>query len=289
MKNYILYNPYSGGGTGEEKAKALAERLEGETLLTDMTTVSDYKEYLNACAGERVIVCGGDGTLNRFANEIYEIEYNCELYYSAAGTGNDFLKEVADGNAETLVELKKYIENLPICTVKGKSYRFINGVGYGIDGYCCEVGDKMRAKGKTKVNYTAIAIKGLLFFYKPTGATITVDGVEHRFEKVWLAPVMKGKHYGGGMLPAPNQERFDPEEKLSVFLFHGSGKLKTLMIFPKIFSGEHIKHTDVTKVLTGKEITVEFDSPRPLQIDGETVLDVKSFTASSKKTADIIK
>ena len=283
MKNYLLYNPFAGGGKGEAQAKTVAERLEGEVILTDITKITDYKVFMESCKGERVTLCGGDGTLNRFINEIDGIDRDCELYFTAAGTGNDFLKEVADGEPDAVIDLKKYIENLPVCRVGDKKSRFINGVGYGIDGYCCEVGDRLRAAGKTKVNYTAIAIKGLLFHYKPTGATVTVDGVEHRFEKVWLAPVMKGKHYGGGMIPAPGQDRFDKDGKLSVFVFHGSGKLKTLMIFPKIFSGEHVRHTDVTKVLTGNEITVEFDSPRALQIDGETVLDVKRFTASSAK------
>jgi len=283
MKNYLLYNPFAGGCTGEEKARSAAERLEGEIVLTDMTKITDYKAFIESCAGERITLCGGDGTLNRFANEIYGLDINCELYLTAAGTGNDFLKEVADGRPDAVIDLKKYIKDLPVCKVGDKKSRFINGVGYGIDGYCCEVGDKLRAAGKTKVNYAAIAVKGLLFHYKPTGATITVDGVKHRFEKVWLAPVMKGKHYGGGMTPAPEQDRFDSEGRLSVFVFHGSGKLRTLMIFPKIFSGDHVKHTDVTKVLTGNEITVEFDSPRALQIDGETVLDVKRFTASSAK------
>jgi hypothetical protein len=32
---------------------------------------------------------------------------------------------------------------------------------------------------------------------------------------------------------------------------------------------------------TGHEITVEFDQPTPLQIDGETILDVTSYTAKS--------
>jgi len=34
-------------------------------------------------------------------------------------------------------------------------------------------------------------------------------------------------------------------------------------------------------VLTGHEITVEFDQPSPLQIDGETILDVTKYTARS--------
>ena len=175
--------------------------------------------------------------------------------------------------------LKEYIKDLPTVEVKGKKYRFINGVGYGIDGYCCEVGDKLKAEGNKKVNYTTIAIKGLLFHYKPTNAKVTVDGETKEYKKVWIAPTMHGRYYGGGMMPAPEQIRNNPEKLLSVMVFHGTGKIKTLMIFPSLFKGKHVKHTKHVDVLRGHEITVEFDSPRALQIDGETILNVDKYTA----------
>ena len=174
--------------------------------------------------------------------------------------------------------VNKYISDLPTVTVLGKTYRFLNGVGYGIDGYCCEEGDKIRAKKPgQEINYTGIAIKGLLFKYKPTNATVIVDGKEYFFKKAWLAPTMHGRFYGGGMMPTPAQDRLG-EKKASVMLFHGSGKLKTLMIFPSIFKGEHIKKTKHVTVLEGKEITVKFDSPRAVQVDGETILGVSEYT-----------
>ena len=62
---------------------------------------------------------------------------------------------------------------------------------------------------------------------------------------------------------------------------YGAGKLKTLAVFPSIFKGEHVKHTEMVKVLTGHEIRVEFDRPAALQIDGETILGVTSYTVRS--------
>ena len=64
-------------------------------------------------------------------------------------------------------------------------------------------------------------------------------------------------------------------------MFHGSGKLKTLMLFPSIFKGEHVKYKDHFAFFEGKEITVKFDEPTALQIDGETIHDVKEYTARS--------
>ena len=72
-------------------------------------------------------------------------------------------------------------------------------------------------------------------------------------------------------------------ERISTLVFHGSGKLKTLMIFPNIFKGTHVKHTDCVEVLTGKKVTVKFDRPVALQVDGETILGVSEYTMVSHK------
>jgi diacylglycerol kinase family enzyme len=93
---------------------------------------------------------------------------------------------------------------------------------------------------------------------------------------------MKGRFYGGGMMAAPEQDRKDPTGNLSVMLFHGKGRLQTLMAFPSIFKGEHIKKTNMVTVLTGNDITVSFDTPAAVQIDGETILDVSSYHATAK-------
>ena len=144
------------------------------------------------------------------------------------------------------------------------------------------MGDKLRAEGKHNINYAGIAIKGLLFHFKTKNATVIADGKEFKFNKVWLAPTMLGRYYGGGMIPTPNQKRLNKNKQVSCMVLYGSGKLKTLMVFPGIFKGEHIKHTEMVKILSGKEITVKFDEPCALQIDGETILNVTEYTVTAK-------
>ena len=90
---------------------------------------------------------------------------------------------------------------------------------------------------------------------------------------------MHGKYYGGGMISAPEQDR--SSGKLSVMPFHGVGRPRTLCVFPSIFKGEHVLHKNMVAVHTGHEITVEFDRSIPLQIDGETILDVTKYAARS--------
>ena len=277
-KGYVIYNPLAGNGTAEENAKLLQVILDEDLEYYDMTRITNYAAFLSSMEKEDyLVIVGGDGTLNRFANDTQGIALEQEILYFPTGTGNDFAREVrANGNPVTITP---YLKNLPTVQVNGKTYRFINGVGFGIDGYCCQVGDELRKISKKKVNYTAIAIKGLLFHFQARNTKVTVDGKEYAYQKVWIAPTMYGKYYGGGMIPAPEQER--STGKLSVMLFHGAGRLRTLCIFPSIFKGRHIKHKRLVAVHTGNEITVEFDRPTPLQIDGETILNVTKYTAKT--------
>lgn len=285
MAYYVIYNPLAGACKGEERnekiEKAVKDAYNAEpAAMLDITSL-DYATFLaDKTEEDCVIICGGDGTLNRFANDTVELDVKCDVAYYAMGTGNDFLKDIGvDGDKPFSV--KKYLCGLPVATVKGKKYRFLNNAGFGIDGYCSEMGDKMRAASDKPVNYTAIAIKGLLFHYKPKGATITVDGVEYKYKKAWLAPTMKGRYYGGGMMAAPEQDRLAEDGKVSVMLFYGKGRLSTLMAFPSIFKGEHVNKKNIVALHTGKTIHVKFDAPAPMQIDGETILDVTEYTVTT--------
>ncbi len=283
MKYYVLYNPLAGDGKAEEKISALSGVLDAELVNKDVTKISDYKEFFAGVSSEdAIILCGGDGTINRFVNSTADMDVPCDVLYYAIGTGNDFLRDVEKVGTKEPFSIKKYIQNLPVVTVKGKDYHFLNNVGFGIDGYCCEVGDEMKKASSKPVNYTAIAIKGLLFHYKPTNATVVVDGKEYKYNKVWLAPTMKGRFYGGGMMPTPEQNRLVEDGKLSVMFFHGGGKLRTLIAFPSMFKGEHIKYKKMIKIHSGYDITVKFDRPSPLQIDGETIVGVTEYRAVAK-------
>ena len=287
-KYNVLYNPLAGNGKGENAAKKLKELMNGDELtFTDMTKVSDYRAlFASMPEDERVIVSGGDGTLNRFINDTEEVAFANPVYYYATGSGNDFLKDIGGNVGDKPVCIDKYLKALPTVDVKGKSYRFINGIGYGIDGYCCEVGDKLRETSDKPINYAGIAIKGLLFHYHPTSATVIVDGVEHKYKKVWLAPTMNGRYYGGGMIPTPKQDRLNKEHTVSVMVYYGSGKIKSLAVFPSIFKGEHVNHKEMVEVLSGKEITVRFDSPAALQVDGETIIGVTEYSVRTGKAAE---
>ena len=282
MSHYkILYNPKSNNRLGKTAAQEVALLIKGEKYeYIDWLSITDRKNFFGALKDdEKIILCGGDGTLNHFINNVDTDSLKNEVFLYPTGTGNDFLKSIHEETGK-LILLNPYLKGLPTVTVNEKDYKFINGVGFGLDGYCCEAGDRLKKKSDKPVNYSGIAVKGALFHFKPVNAAVTVDGKTEHFKKVWIAPTMYGSCYGGGMFPTPNQKR--GEGKVSTMVYFGKGKIKSLMVFPSIFEGKHTEHTDMVKIFTGKHVRVRFDSPAALQIDGETVSSVKEYTVKFK-------
>lgn len=283
MKYYVIYNPKSGNGIGDVKKDELKDILKGgEIEFINTIEMVDKKSFFESISPDDVVVlCGGDGTINRFANDVDGLDIPNELMYYPAGSGNDFYNDIKDKPLKGLLELNPYLENLPYVEVNGMKRCFLNGIGYGIDGYACEEGDRQRELTKKKVNYTMIAFLGLLYKFKPVNAKVTVDGVTREYHRVWLAPAMNGRFFGGGMMMAPEQDRLNKEGLITSAVVNNATNIKVLSVFPKIFKGNHVTHTEIVDIRQCHCVTVEFDRPVALQIDGETILNVLKYKAYS--------
>ncbi len=273
---YLFFNNHTSNVSYKNEFEEAKKDFEGAQEV-DVNGL-DYKAFLQGLNSEdEVIMFGGDGTLNYFINAIDGYEPVNNIYLYPLGTGNDFYFDVCESKEKKALLINEYIKDLPTVYVNGMEKKFINGIGYGIDGYCCEVGDQLKAKSDKPVNYASIAIKGVLFKYKKLKAKVVVDGEEYNYKSVWLAPTMKGRYYGGGMKVAPAQDRRDKEKLVSSVVFRGPSRIFTLIVFSSIFKGEHIKHKKMIHIVKGKEVEVTFNRPTALQIDGETVLNVTTY------------
>ncbi len=285
MKNYcVLYNPLANNGRAEEQAHALESILtDGEVRFVDIAALGSFYDFFVSCDDDCIVILtGGDGTLHNFVNETRGLKIKQKIYFYGAGSGNDFLNDIGKKSGDEPFDLAPYIKGLPFVRVKGKELFFINSVSIGIDGLVCEIGNKLRKKTKKPINYTAIALRCLMFDYKPQHVTVTVDGVTKEYDRVWLAPTANGRYFGGGMMIAPGQDRLSEDGLISLIVAHDLSRLKILSVFPEIFKGTHTRHTKHMDVIKGNEITVKFDTPCSMQIDGETITDVSEYTAYSK-------
>lgn len=282
---YLLFNPLSNNKRGRVKVDELINKI-GSIEEIDVTqkTNEELRVFCQGLDAENDVLylVGGDGTLQNFANATYELNLP-DVYFYAGGTGNDFCNDLdKETFTDGLVKINAYLQKLPVVHINGKTFRFINGVGYGIDGMCCEIADDQRLVSDKPINYTSIAINQLLFKYKRRDAEVTVDGVTKVFKNVWICPTMNGRFIGGGMMVAPAQDRLNEKRTVSVVIAHGWSRLRMLMVFPRIFKGTHVT-SPIVDVLEGKEITVKFTKPCAIQVDGETTRNVSEYTVTTEE------
>ena len=286
MKFYFLFNPLAGKGKAEQFALTLNSESPMQTKCLNLTEIEDYSSFLSTLdTNDCIVICGGDGTLNGFINRTENIEIKNDILYYPAGSGNDFMKDLNRTERDGKFKVNEYIKNLPTVTIGDKKFKFINGVGFGIDGVVCAEGDRLRNKGK-KVNYTTLAVKCLLRF-KPVNAAVTVDGITKKYKKVWMTTTMKGRFFGGGMMIAPHQKRDDPEGKISVLVAHNLSRFKILTLFPSIFKGKHIKYKKYIDLIKCESIRVKYDRPCSLQMDGEPLRRITEYSATIKKRVTV--
>ncbi|MCD7844620.1 MAG: hypothetical protein LUG57_01950 [Oscillospiraceae bacterium] len=275
---YILYNPHACGGSGFAGVQKAVDGLWPEKPAVRDITQTDIRPFLTGLGGEdKVILCGGDGTLHFLVNALGGAAPAVPVYVQWFGTGNDFLRDVGAKGRTGRARLNDYMRSLPQVEVNGETRRFLNNSSFGLDGQVCELGDEMRQKRKTKVSYVMLALRLVLGRYHWTDAAVTVDGETRRYKKVWIASALNGRYIGGGIKIAPGQNRMS--DRLCCVVWHGTGRLGTLVRLPALLWGGHVKMKKHCDVFFAQDIAVAFDRPCAIQLDGEVISGVTRYRA----------
>ena len=272
---YILYNPLANGGHGADGLGDVQAALSAENPETrDITALDTAAFFAGLTAQDRVILCGGDGTINRLVNSLEGQAPAVPIYVWRFGTGNDFLRDVA-APEDTMVLLNDHIPHLPTAEVQGKTLYYLNGCSAGVDAVVCFQMEENRRRPK-KASYAGTALCSFFKKYKPMSGRVTVDGETREYKKIWMAASMNGHYQGGGMKFAPDQDRNG--DTLTCMVWHGTTPLGTLLRFPFVIPGRHTGFA-ACDIRVGREITVELDEPTMLQMDGEVLTGVTGYTA----------
>ena len=287
---HIIYNRLSRSNTGELEAHMLDEIMAGEDLrYWNVDEIGDYHKFFeNIPINDKIIVAGGDGTLNRFINDTDYCNVLQDVYFFPAGSGNDFARDIGKSKHCHPFEMRKFISNLPAVTINGKERRFFNSVSIGLDAQVCLEADRLKSAGKKSVNYAVLAVKCIFTKYKFCDAVVADgDGNRREFKDVLLAITTKGRYFGGGVKISPNQDRNDPDENMTFIIAHNLPAWKALIVFASIVIGKHFSFKNNVTVIEGKDFTVEFSQPTPIQIDGETVVGQTKYHAVAKHTVEL--
>lgn len=265
---YIYYNPKANNGKGAKKAEKLYKKLNKKNNVIienlDLSTIADKVKVLDE--NDKLILAGGDGTIHHFINSVDLDSLKCKVYLLRDGSGNDFAK----GHKGKCFEITNELKNLPTFRMDEKEYKFINGVGIGVDALVCKrVNENMHESSYYKV------AKDAFKDYKPFNLEIVVDGNIHHFRNVLFCACQNGKYFGGGMKIAPYAKRED--EYLDLYIVHSIGLTKLLILFPLIFIGKHTIAKKNVTYFKCKNIKLQSEDKKLyLQAEGE----VKEFSGS---------
>ena len=273
---YILFNPLSNGGNGTDGVSAIQEKFKSDNPEALDLTALDTGAFLRGLTAEdRVILSGGDGTIQRLVNDLQGQAPAVPIYVWRFGTGNDFLRDAAPKGQQTLLLNEHFCHLATARLSTGETRFYLNGCSLGVDAVVCGMVEEDRKAAKNS-SYADTALRSFFRKYKPVSGRVTVDGVTRQYDRIWMAAAMNGRYQGGGMKFAPDQDRNG--DTLTCMVWHGTGALNTLLRFPFVIPGKHTGFS-ACDMRVGREITVELDSPTVIQMDGEVLYGVTGYTA----------
>ena len=272
----ILYNPLSKNNKGNIQTHKLVRYYKKNNIsfrLKSIVKIADMKEFLEKKQEfEKVILLGGDGTINRFVNNTIDYDIKQDIYLKKNGSGNDYLRSLKGND-----KLPQYIMEATYDT--GLKTNYINSIGMGLDGYVGYLIDQSSKKGQFRYFFNTFKA---LVKYIPEPLNLIIDNKEHYFKKAYIVAMCNGKYFGGGMQVAPDGDITN--EELDIIVLHTANKLMVLPIFFMLYLGKHRIFKKYIFFTKGKHAKATFTTPQISQADGENYYDVTSIeTMSSGK------
>lgn len=263
---FILYNPYS---EKFKKTKKLYKKIskKNDCYMLNLLDIATKEESFigGLTEDDEIILCGGDGTANKFLNAIKGLKIKCKVLFYSCGLGNDLKREF---KKQKYIELSALRDKFPIVNVNdNEKYIFVNEVGIGIDGVICKNRKLMGYSGKRK-GYATIALKSFNNF-RTFSLNVEIDNHIYHFDNVWMVVCNNGKYFGNGMKIAPKAIRNNDE--LDIIIIHSFSKRQMILAFPLIYFGLHTILKKKVSYFKCKHFKAIPDGCGALQMDGETI------------------
>ena len=221
---------------------------------------------------DAIFVLGGDGTMHEVVNGMLNRKDKIIIPIGniPTGSGNSLLYDLGKTDVDTTLSniLKHEIKNLDVLEVsteKNKIYS-INLIGWGMGNDIGVLAEKIRWLGLMRYNIASIIE---IFRYRGRKAKIILDNNEQLNDNYALITICNTVYVGKGMKMAPHAKLDDG--KMDVIMIKDNfSKIELLKLFPKLFTGEHIKSQKVIYKQT-KSFKLEPIKNEILNIDGEIV------------------
>lgn len=282
---FVIVNPTSGAGHGLKDYPKIAKLLRDNQIYHD-AVFTEHQYHATELAVEavnkgyrKIIVVGGDGTLNEVVNGLF-IQKQCEpkdirLAVIAVGTGNDWVRTFGIPSnysqaIRAIKEGKTFLQDVGAVSYTESKFTqtryMVNVAGLGFDAFVISIFNHWKAKGyKGRWLYIASILKAY-FKYKSSGVKISVDGNQIFNNLLFSMAVGICKYNGGGVQQLPKAVADDGLLDITLIKplhwWHIVFRLRRLFD-GGIYSIGHVKHAQ------GKHIRIESTPPIRLECDGE--------------------
>lgn len=282
---FVIVNPVAGSGCGLIDFPQISRLLRNDDIRHD-AVFTEHKHHATELAVtaanqgyRRIIVIGGDGTLNEVVNGLF-IQKAVEpreilLAVIAVGTGNDWVRTfgIPQHYSEAIRAIREgrsFLQDVGTVTYTESHYtqtRYMaNVAGLGFDAYVISTFNHLKMKGYKGGWMYLYSILKSYFRYKSSGARIWVDDKVVFNDLMFSLAIGICKYNGGGVQQLPNALADDGLLDLTIIRpvhwWHIVFRLK------KLFNGDiyqigHVIHAQ------GRKVKIEAAPLIQLEADGE--------------------
>lgn len=282
----VIVNPNAGNRKGERDWHKISALLDSYAFVYT-AVFTEKRGHATDIAIEwisrgyrKVIIVGGDGTMNEVVNGIF-IQESCKsdkvvLGMISVGTGNDWSKMYNipieyEGAIRTIKEGRTKMQDAGkiVYTVNGQTSQryFVNIAGLGFDASVVKKANLEKDKGKGGKSSYYKALLNSLFEYDTSNTKVTVDK-EDTENDTFSISIGIGKFSGGGMIQTP--EAVLDDGLLDITVIQSMTKFEVVRSLKKLFDGSILDHPKI-RSYKGRQIRIESDPDINLEADGETL------------------
>ena len=275
-KYYLLVNPKGGHKKGLEiyekvkhvfsssdtNIKVLHTEYAGHAF--DFANTLDFVGYDGLCA------IGGDGTMYEIINGMLKREDKQKIPIGliTGGTGNSFMYDVdcldpVDA-AKRIVQHNLRPLDIAKVNANGDLFYSFNIIGWGLATDAGKLAEKLRWLGGIRYDVASIieVLKG-----KDRIATLTLDKEVIKENFIFIIGC-NTIHTGKAMKMAPLAQLNDG--KIDLIIVRKTSRINLLKLFPKLFSGDHIK-SPLVEYRQVENFSISLEETNDLTIDGEII------------------
>lgn len=272
MKTILILNPKAANGKAVDEFPQIFDFLKSENISYDFKYTKSRghaeklaKEAVEA-GYEKIIVVGGDGTLNETVNGMMKANGSAVLGILPIGTCNDFIKSIGvphDLDDALKIALNGSVKAFDVGQVGDRFFINVIGVGFDVD----IVQEMQQTTGKNSfAKYMATVMKHILF-YKGLPLSIKSSQFEVN-ENILLLAIANGTSFGGNFNIAPQADPCDGLFEL--VLVRNVKPLMRFAVLSRVINGTHgqSKHVEIIQT---KELEITSKTELVFQVEGEIV------------------